>query len=261
MIFTGNIKYTTNFFNKLKLQLTRIISLLLLCALILPAEAQHQGWLEFRFVNIANQKPIVLRDSTYINAHQEEYTISKLKYYVSNFSLIQPLNLSDEHNYQLIDVAGKTDFKIPVAEGSYPSIGFLLGIDSIKHCSGAQAYALDPMNDMFWTWNTGYVIFKLDGLSPQSSADRNRIEHHLGGYKAQQAVSTPLQFKLEQPLLIEKDKTTIIILEMDLDAYWNGEEKISIASDPVCARPGTQAMSFAMNFQHMFKVVKIQNPE
>ena len=39
------------------------------------------------------------------------------------------------------------------------------------------------MNGMFWTWNTGYIFLKLEGKSPESTANGNIFEYHIGGYK------------------------------------------------------------------------------
>ena len=51
--------------------------------------------------------------------------------------------------------------------GNYNSLSFLLGVDSMHNVSGAQTGALDPANDMFWTWNSGYVMAKMEGASPR----------------------------------------------------------------------------------------------
>ncbi|MBP9099456.1 MAG: hypothetical protein KBF74_11620, partial [Ferruginibacter sp.] len=44
------------------------------------------GTLKIRFINTANGKPVVLRDSVYSNVFREQYQINKLKYYISNVS-------------------------------------------------------------------------------------------------------------------------------------------------------------------------------
>lgn len=238
------------------------IFLLFMC-LSLKISAQETGTLRFTFIHTANNKPLVLNDSTYTNSSGETYNIKKLKYYISNFNIKENLPLSDKDNYQLIDLSGKTSFDIPVIPGSYNSIGFLLGIDSIKHCSGAQTDALDPMNDMFWTWNTGYVIFKFDGTSPQSTGDRNRIEHHIGGFRFDQAVSTPMHFDLNEShtLNIHSGKITEIIFLLDFDKYWSGKNQLSVQTYPVCATPGTLAKLIAENFTSMFSVMKVLEHE
>ena len=51
-------------------------------------------------------------------------------------------------------------------EGDYTELQFLLGVDSLHNVSGAQTDDLDPAKDMFWTWNSGYVMAKMEGNSP-----------------------------------------------------------------------------------------------
>jgi hypothetical protein len=58
------------------------------------------------------------------------------------------------------------------------SITFNLGIDSLTNVSGAYEGDLDPMNNMYWTWQSGYINLKFEG-----SIDDGVIrEYHLGGY-------------------------------------------------------------------------------
>ncbi|MBS1734667.1 MAG: hypothetical protein JST02_15340, partial [Bacteroidetes bacterium] len=130
------------------------------------------GKLSITFINTANGKPVVLRDSAYSNYFGEQYTISKLKYYISNLVFSGNGKDQEADTYFLVNAANESNaFDITLPAGNYSSIQFLLGVDSIRNCSGAQTGALDPMNDMFWTWNSGYVMFKLEGSSTASTAD------------------------------------------------------------------------------------------
>lgn len=227
------------------------------------ASGQTHGTLKFNMIHTANEKPIELNTTTYTTPNGEDYTIKKLRYYFSNFKLEGNPLPEDADNYQLIDLARKTSFSIPVLPGKYPRIEWLLGIDSLRHCSGAQEGALDPMNDMFWTWNTGYVVFKLDGTSAASTADRNRIEHHVGGFRFGQNVSTPLVFEFSesQPLEIVAGKTTEITLHLNLDQYWKSKETISIAKEPVCTVPDALTRKIASNFPYLFEIAGIRYDE
>lgn len=211
------------------------------------------GSLKITFVNTANGKPVVLNDSSYTNAWGESYTISKLRYYISNISLGGSFSLDESDNYQLIDVAGNTSFTIPLKKGKYSDIHFLLGVDSIRNCSGAQSGALDPMNDMFWTWNSGYVIFKLEGISPSSSSNNNRIEHHVGGYRFGNNVSTPIRLRFNE-ISIKENETAEICIEMNMDKYWASANNIKIAEIPVCTLPGNLAKTIAANFTFLFSI-------
>ena len=222
------------------------------------------GRLKISFINTANGKPVVLRDSSYSNHFGETYYINKLKYYISNITLQTATDgkLYYKDGYHLVNAASETNsFEFDMAPGSYSSIRFLLGVDSAKNCSGAQSGALDPLNDMFWTWNSGYVMFKLEGTSPASAADLNRIEHHLGGYKGLYNVVTPIELSLynSRMLEIKENSTTEIVIEANMDNYWKGDRDIRISEVPVCITTGEIAKKISSNFKYLFTVRTIQN--
>lgn len=232
-----------------------ILMLIITVAIGFTPANDKKGILKITFINSANGKPVVLRDSMYITPLGEHYNITKLRYYISNISLPGNFPLDDTDNYQLIDASRSTAFMIPVKEGTYKSIRFLLGVDSLRNCSGAQSGALDPMNDMFWTWNTGYVMFKLEGTSPSSASDKQRIEHHVGGYRFGNSVATPVE--LISDIRISNNDTTEVCIEMNMDKYWNSSNNIRIAEDPVCTLPGKLAKKIAANWSYIFSVKSI----
>ena len=219
------------------------------------------GTLKIRFINTANGKPVVLRDSVYSNVFGEQYQINKLKYYISNVSITNSngkTNFSEDCH--LIDAANEENIiEIPLQAGKYDKLKFLLGVDSIRNCSGAQTGALDPMNGMFWTWNSGYIMFKLEGNSTASTADLQRIEHHIGGYKGSDNVATVIQldFNTAKNLEIKAGATTELVLETNLDNYWHGNAAIKIAELPMCMITGEPALKVAKNFTRLFSVKEI----
>lgn len=218
---------------------------------------RKQAKLTLHFINIANGKKVVLHDSIYSTPLGEPYNITKLKYYISNIDLAGKYVNQDEENYHLIDEAKETSLSIAVKEGKYSQIKFLLGVDSVPNFSGAQTGALDPMNDMFWTWNSGYVMFKLEGYSDSSTATNNKIEHHVGGYRFGNAVATPIVLSFDE-VKIKEGESINIYITMDLDAYWSGVNQIKIAQDPVCTLPGQLAKKIAANFKGLFSVKQIK---
>ncbi len=208
-----------------------------------------QTTLTINFLNTASGKPVTLRDSTYTNPHGEEYTIKKLRYYIGSPGAGAYEN---REQYFLIDQAGNTSIKTGVRPGTYNSVSFLLGVDSILNCSGAQDGALDPMNDMFWTWNTGYVMFKLEGTSPASKGDLNRIEHHIGGYRAGQKVATTITVPVTE-FTVKEGENIEVNLNMELDRYWNGVVPVKISETALCMSPGETALYLSSNFPGLFR--------
>lgn len=249
-----------------------VLVIMLICTAFIPAghfsPEQHSlspknGKLLLTFINTANGKPIVLRDSVYTNYFGETYTVNKLKYYISNISLTETAGgkMHTPGGYFLVNAASdENSFDISLSAGKYNKLTFLLGVDSVKNCSGAQDGALDPLNDMFWTWNSGYVMFKLEGNSSASTADLNRIEHHLGGYKGPDKVITDISLEpaAGQLLEIKENTTTEIIIETNMDNYWNGNKAIRISETPVCITSGAVAKKISGNFKSLFTIKSIK---
>ena len=201
-----------------------------------------------RFNTVANGKQLILSDGSYINEFGENYTISKLRYYISNLCFITSSPAVTVKNTFLADAGKENIFRIKKPSGEIKGITFQVGVDSLLNCSGAQSGALDPLNDMFWTWNSGYVMFKLEGTGDSSHADLHRIEQHIGGYKGnyKSMRQVKLYFKNGVP-----DNLTI---QLDLDKYWSGLNKIHIARTPIITTVGEGAKRSADNFPGMFSI-------
>ena len=202
-------------------------------------------------------KRLVLKDSLYTNIFGERYSVSKFKYYISNPGLVQGKDRKIERNeYHLIDAerpaSQHIEFRVP--SGSYDKLFFRLGVDSARNCSGAQSGALDPMNDMFWTWNSGYVMAKLEGISASSTAINQRLEYHIGGYKGKNKVIQQIRLFSKSPINIIAGKTTEIIIETDLDKWWQANQPVTIKESPICTTPGELAGKIAANYSNMFTI-------
>lgn len=218
------------------------------------------GMVKFVFRNLIKGQPVVLYESTYTNSFGENFQLNKLKYYVSNVSVSDgrksPLI---EGNYHLINqqIDSSLSFTINVPAKTYQSLHFLLGVDSAANESGAQTGALDPMNDMFWTWQSGYVMFKLEGTSPQSEAVNNKIEYHLGGYKGVNSVLNTVWLIVN--LKVIEGKTTTVVINTNINKFWNALTPLKIGETPVCNTTGALAKQIAANCSQMFSIAEVIN--
>ena len=104
---------------------------------------------------------------------------------------------------------------------------------------------------MFWTWNNGYIFFKVEGNSASSKADLHRIEHHIGGFKGSNKTMREIYLPINNKALLKSKK---LIIQLDIDKYWNGVNKLKIAEMPVIATPGALAKNAADNFVGMFSI-------
>ena len=246
---------------RLALLLLPAIAMLFLNFSEAPSNKAKMGIIRIVFKNTVSGIPLMLDSAKYKNIFGESFTVTKFKYYVSNISLENKLDKQPEkESYHLVDARDSSSlgFSFTVAEGKYSDLLFLLGVDSIRNCSGAQTGALDPMNDMFWTWNSGYVMAKLEGEAPSSNA-MHRMEYHIGGYKAKEDVVQKIALHAATPIVVTGGKETIITIETDISKWWQTIDKISIAEDPVCTTPGSLAKRISANYSNMFSLQSISN--
>ena len=223
---------------------------------------QTSASLKITFLNTIKNVPVILDSANYTNCWNESFTLHKLKYYISNINLQTAGKkiISEKNSYHLVDEEdpASKSFSIFIPSNQYTSLSFLIGVDSLRNVSGAQTDALDPLNGMFWTWNTGYIMFKMEGNSPRSAVVTNRIEYHIGGFSGAINVLRNVQLNFSgSPVSINKESSTEIIIETNLDKIWNASHDLKIAETPVCTSPGALASAIADNYSKAFEIIKI----
>ncbi|MBK8609825.1 MAG: hypothetical protein IPL84_07715 [Chitinophagaceae bacterium] len=220
------------------------------------------GTLKITIKNTVKGVPIVLNTVNYTNSHGEQYSISKFKYYLSNISVTGTASNPAVAQYFLIDESNPASlsFSLTVPVSSYTGISYLLGVDSARNVSGAQTGALDPLNDMFWTWNSGYIMAKMEGNSPQSTVVNNKVEYHIGGFAGSNSVLKYGGFSLPGSAVdIRPGKLSEVFIEADFDKWWQGSYDLKIADNPAVTTPGTLAKSISDNYKNMFTITEIKN--
>ena len=202
-----------------------------------------------------------MNDAAYTNPCGKKYSISKVRYYVTNISLQKEHNTFTEKNsYHLIDES-KNDSRvinISVPAGDYYAVHFLLGVDSLHNVSGAQTGDLDPTKDMFWTWNSGYVMAKMEGNSANSKLVNNKFEYHIGGFSGPYNVLKEIRIDFPGNVVyFTTGKTYEIIVSADIDTWWQHPHDIKISEHANITSPGENAKNISDNYANMFHIEKI----
>lgn len=221
---------------------------------------QFNRYIVLQFNTVVGLKQFYF-DSTYSNSLGENFSISKFKYYISNIELentVTGMKKNIPDSYYLINESDSASKKIMISnDGSgFTKISFLIGVDSLKNVSGAQGGALDPVNDMFWTWNTGYVMAKLEGIAPVSKQMHHVLEYHIGGFKGANNVLQRIDLDIPSQAgdILASKKNLKLIIDADLDKWFQGPHVLSISENPVCTTPGQLAKQFSENYSQMFKL-------
>lgn len=172
-------------------------------------------------------------------------SISKLKFYVSDVCLKKAgktIYKTQEKSY-LIDLENRLqiDFDKNISE-DFDEIQFNIGVDSLTNVSGAMGGDLDPVNGMYWSWQSGYINFKIEGISKKSTSPHQDFQFHVGGYsKSFSALQTVV-------LPLKNNQNVILIDILQLLSQIDLNETHSVMS------PGEKAMILAHQFQKVFSV-------
>ena len=225
------------------------------------------GSVYFSFTNVVGNQLLSLNIQDYYNSNKDTFKITTFKYYVSNIKLTRSDGFiySEPESYHLInqaDTDGTGKFIIQnIPHGNYTSIQFIIGVDSLRNCDGAQTGALDVTNDMFWSWSQGYIFAKLEGTFKHGFIPKN-FANHIGGF------SFPTNnIKVVSPafngniLQVDNDHQSKVLYKADLNEWF----KMPAGSDFswfVIYRSiagGPQMKVIADNYATMFSVAAINH--
>ncbi|MEI6950156.1 MbnP family protein [Paraflavisolibacter sp. H34] len=203
---------------------------------------------------------------SYTNGHNETFTVRSFKFYVSALRFVSETGgrtyAVDPVPYFLVNAfdTAALNLKVYVPAGRYNKVQFTLGVDSLRNVSGTQTGALDPANGMFWTWNTGYIMAKLEGYSPQSNQPNNLFEYHIGGFKSTENAVTAVTVSLPSGSVIntQDSRAARVDLTADVARWFSGPNDLSITTTPVCMTPGPLSVKIAQNYSGMFAVEKVE---
>jgi hypothetical protein len=214
--------------------------------------------LRLNFQPSANGEPLQF-NKEYINPIGEDYKVTSFKFYVSKISLLQELPTPvarKEDGFFLVDASNPASQIIEVQLNSNPftRLMFQIGIDSIYNVSGAQTGALDPLNGMFWTWNSGYIMAKLEGSSSLSRGLNNTFTYHIGGFRDGEKTQREIILTLpNQPeWVLEKTNITEMVIDVNLDKWFRSKNDLPISSIAEHMSPGPIAIRYADNYANLF---------
>ncbi len=230
--------------------------------------APTSGDVVIDITNVAGTQNVDVTGGTnYTNSFGEVFSVTKLKYYISNVQLLNNgvVTYTMPESYFLVDEllpATKLLTLPDVPAGNYTSVRFLIGVDSAKTVSGVQTGALDQANGMFWTWNTGYIAFKLEGFSSSSPLTDTSITYHIGGYLESLNQNTLRTVNLNfggAELNVDGVKEAEIHLFADILNVFDAVHSIQISSNPDITMPGADAIKVAVNYATMFTFNHLHN--
>lgn len=166
-----------------------------------PAFSQNEGkQLLFNFT--LEGKTLELGKKYYSSKLKDSLSIDVFRFYISDLQFIDNENNTTNlrHKYILLDLDNPTSLSVNPKETAlaYNQVKFKLGIDSLTNVSGAMGGDLDPMHGMYWTWQSGYINFKLEGTADKCPARNHAFQFHLGGYQSPYCAVQEVQLDIKE---------------------------------------------------------------
>ncbi len=192
---------------------------------VVPASAdQDYGNVELVFMPVAGSEDLLM-DTLYTSGAGEQFRLTKLKFFVSDIGLASG-NSSEEpgkdnsgNSIFLVDftsLPNSEKLQFNVKPGNYKGLRFNIGLPrEVNHAD--PTIAQSPLNlaqtDMYWSWNTGYIFFLAEGNG--SDVYANKFHLAIGDDKRIMPFSFGNVLSSQTPFIIEKGKTTRIVLKFD----------------------------------------------
>lgn len=220
-----------------------------------------KGSITIDFDNVVGNTDLQLNTTEYTNAAGNPFKISKFLYYISNIKLVKAdgTKHTDIESYYLIKESDLTSQSIKldsIPAGEYKGIEFVIGVDSTRNVSGAQTGALDPANDMFWTWNSGYIYLKLEGTSPVA-ADSS-LTFHIGGFKSPNNTIRSVTKTFPSNLQVKNTVVNKIKMKTDVLEMFTAPQNIDFSTFNF-SMGGPTSVTVANNYTDMITVKEVIN--
>jgi hypothetical protein len=214
------------------------------------------GTLTLHFDNIVGDANLQLNttNTPYTNANGEAFKVTWLTYYISNIKVkssdgkvfTDPVKSDGSQGYYLIDESDSESQDVVLKNlpaGDYTEVTFTVGVDANQVDQGAQVGALDPAKGLFWSWNSGYIFFAIEGVSPVSTEADNAFQFHVGGYKEVSGSTTAANNIKTITLSFDGNKAAVnaahepeVHLLLDVKKFFNGAGAANVSFATNAAR-------------------------
>ncbi len=206
---------------------------------------------------VFGSSPLKLQNTLYVDAHGDSLYIDEFRFYLSSIKFSgNGASSSEMNSYHLVDAADAASqvfYVKDIAAGTYSNLDLLVGVDSAVNETGANEGDLDPVKGMYWAWNTGYIMAKLQGRSSVCKTLHHAFEFHIGGYLPPYNASRKVRLTVPK-LIVTAGKESTLYINADAAAWFYGPEMIDLSKVNEVNMPCKEAMMVADNYSDMLTV-------
>jgi hypothetical protein len=205
------------------------------------------------FDNRVGAADLALGNTVLTNSSGEKYTVSTLNYFVSNVKLVSDMGeiVTFPDQYFLVKESDSGSQMIDlkdVPSGYYHKLTFDIGVDSLRSIAdaGQRTGVLDiasyGSDNMYWSWNMGYIFFKIEGNSSVIDIKGiDKFEFHIGGFGGKDG-PTPNNIKnaslnLPEMTKVSESVSPTVHVIFDVNKVMDGSSTIKLATSPMIHSP------------------------
>ncbi|WP_299212839.1 MbnP family protein [uncultured Aquimarina sp.] len=221
------------------------------------------GIVNLEFKNNINNDAINLNTISYTNLSNETYTVSELKYIISNIVLIK--ENGDEFIYPIADSYFVVNEEISSSKqislsninaGAYTKIRFGVGVDQSNYPLNEVANFIPTAeeNGMLWSWSAGYKFLKFEGSFIPQGGTAGDFLLHVGSHGTALDNYKEITLDISNTITIGDGTTSNLSIQADISKIFDStfthslEEKSDIQVDP-------DSEKIANNVQTMFTIL------
>ncbi len=269
---------------KIKNKLSILLSVLVLAFSSCKKDSENTtptgtGTVSFEFDNVVGSTQMVLDSTgtTFTNSSGEKFSLTQFNYYISNIRLKKANGTEfvapQDSSYFLV-MESSEDSQMPeihnVPAGDYTSITFTIGVDSLRSTmdlsrrTGVLAPDYLPGHGMYWSWNSGYIFLKAEGISPAAPDSTGKaFFYHIGGfggyssatYNNIKTITLPMP---ESGATVRSNINPEIHILVDAAKLFDGPKPLKIAENPVTMW-SPASLDISNNYKNMFVVHHVHN--
>jgi hypothetical protein len=198
--------------------------------------------------HLFTNKALVFNEN-FVLKNEDTISINTFKYYISSIQFLKNKKVvwKEKNSVHLIDEENSNSKTIDLAkiptDIDFEEIRFNIGIDSATNYAGVQGGDLDPTKGMYWTWQNGYINFKIEGKSTFCRTRNNAFQFHIGGYENGLATLQKIALKINQKLPLE--------INLDIEKLI---EQLNFSTQNEIMQPCKEAVEIANKLPLLFSI-------
>lgn len=229
------------------------------------------GTVKIEFDNSVNGDDLLLENSFYTKGNNEKYSVSELKYIVSNIVLIDnkgtEFTYPKDDSYFIINEKNTASLELDLTEipaGNYQQIRFGLGVDQEKYLQGATGQGdllvQAEAEEMLWAWQAGYRFLKVEGhFKVGTNTTETFYKYHIGSHGSTLDNYKEISLNLPVPAIIEKGKLPTIHIVADIAKIFDETHAMILNDNPQIMVNPDLSPKVADNASKMFMVHHVHN--